>query len=139
MLKESNERFLLNFTDPVNVVIGGEPRSQIMIIDDDKGKINNVNNRNITPIEIHRERTEELLRIPSVTRRNQVWTIPDVERYQNEVLILNVQGLLVRRFVNYRNHASIGNEAAGIYFYQIRIWDGEGQVKYYSGQLLITE
>jgi len=138
LLKESNERFLLNFTDPVNVVISGEPHSQIMIIDDDKGKIN-TNYINISPVVIQRQRIEELLRIPSVTRRNQVWTIPSIEGYQNEVLILNTQGLLVRRFVNYTNHASIGNEAAGIYFYQIRILDGGGQVKYYSGRLLISE
>jgi hypothetical protein len=37
-LRESNERFWLNFSNPVNVIIGGAQRSRIMIIDDDRGK-----------------------------------------------------------------------------------------------------
>jgi len=140
LLQESNERFSLNFTDPVNVILGSDPRSRIMIIDDDKAKMNS---RNIPINTITRNgkiaAEESFLKIPSTARRNQVWVIPQIERYHNEVLIMDNQGQLIRRIVNYGNHTSIGNVSAGIYFYQIRTSDGGGQVKYYSGRLLITE
>jgi hypothetical protein len=134
--REGNERFLLNFSDPINVALANNPHSIIMIIDDDKGKINN-------PPGIIEMSTSaigrELLKIPSVVKRNQVWLIPQIEKYKNEVLIINPQGQLISRFANYRNHVPITNASAGIYFYQIKVSDGGGQVKYYSGRLLITE
>jgi hypothetical protein len=134
LLKESNERFTINFSNPVNVVLPADPQSKIMIIDDDKGKTNNTTMRNDQPA------MEDIsFRIPSVARRNQVWVIPQIERYENEVSIINVQGQLVSRFVNYRNNTSLNNVSAGLYFYRVRILDGGGQVKYYSGRLLVTE
>jgi hypothetical protein len=133
LLKESNERFSLNFSDPVNVVLNGN-RSLIMIIDDDKG--NGVNTfTNIDKVTVE----DELVKIPSVTRRNQIWIIPQISNYENEVLIMNAQGQLVNRFVNYRNHTPLNNLSMGLYFYQIRILDGRGQVKFYTGRLLVTE
>ncbi len=65
--------------------------------------------------------------------------IPGIEVYENEILIMNAQGQLVSRFVNYQNHIALSNVATGLYFYRIRILDGRGQVKHYSGRLLITE
>ncbi len=65
--------------------------------------------------------------------------IPQIGMYENEILIMNAQGQSVTRFVNYQNHKALSNVAAGLYFYRIRIVDGRGQVKYYSGRLLITE
>ncbi len=105
-----------------------------MIIDDDKGKINNTITRKDQPA-----MEDGSLKIPSVARRNQVWMIPQIGRYENEILIMNVQGQLLSRFVNYQNHTPLANVSAGLYFYRIRILDGHGQVKYYSGRLLITE
>jgi hypothetical protein len=134
VLKESNERFSVNFSDPVNVTLGDDPRIHIMIIDDDKGRPNNtITHIDKTGIE------EQLLKIPSVARRNQVWMIPQIGMYENEVLIMNAQGQLINRFINYRNHTALSNIASGLYFYRIRILDGEGQVKYYAGSLLVTE
>lgn len=134
LLKESNERFWLNFTNPVNVVLPGDSRCRIMIIDNDKGKITTTaaNNEQV-PIK------EEIFKIPTVTRRNQVWLIPQIGNYENEVLIVNVQGQVVSRFVNYHNQTALGNVSAGLYFYRIRIMESPGQYKYYSGRLLITE
>src|SRR5436190_11070219 len=40
LLRESNERFWLNFSNPVNVIIDGDYRSRLMILDDDKGRGN---------------------------------------------------------------------------------------------------
>lgn len=122
LTKESNERFYIVFSNPVNVVLPTDPRSRIMIIDDDKGKINTT-----------------LLTIPSVARRNQVWTIPQIGMYQNDVMLMDVQGQVVSRFVNYQNNRPIGNVAVGLYFYRIRTVDGQGQVQHYSGRLMITE
>ena len=134
LLRENNERFWLNFSNPVNVVLPADPRSRIMIIDDDKGKINSAIMRNDQSA-----MEDGSLKIPSVAKRNQVWMIPQIGLYENEVSIMNVQGQLVSRFVNYRNHTALSNVASGLYFYRIRILDGGGQVKYYSGRLLITE
>jgi len=134
LLKESNEKFWLNFTNPVNVVFPDDPRSRIMIIDNDKGKVTTTTmNNDQAPVK------EEIFKIPTVTRRNQVWTIPQIGNYENEVLIVNVQGQLVSRFVNYHNQTALGNISAGLYFYRIRIMESPGQYKYYSGRLLITE
>ena len=134
LLKESNERFWLNFTNPVNVVLPSDPRCRIMIIDNDKGKVitTAVNNEQV-PIK------EEIFKIPTVTKRNQVWVIPQIGNYENEVLIVNVQGQVVNRFVNYHNQTALGNVSTGLYFYRIRIMESPGQYKYYSGRLLITE
>jgi len=134
LLREKNERFTINYADPVNVTFNGEPRSQVMIIDDDKRKINNTI-AHVDKIAIG----EQLLKIPNLAKRNQVWMIPQIGEYENEILIINAQGQPVSRFVNYQNYAPLNNVAAGLYFYQIRTLDGDGQVKYYSGRLLITE
>src|SRR5688572_2989071 len=134
LLKESNERFWLNFSGAVNVVLPDDPRSRIMIIDNDKGKVTHATtNNNQSPAK------EEIFKIPTVTKRNQVWVIPQIGNYENEVLIVNVQGQVVNRFVNYHNQAALGNVSAGLYFYRIRIRESPGQYKHYSGRLMVTE
>ena len=134
LLPENNESFWLGFTNPVNVLLGADPRTRIMIIDDDKGKPNSATTRaEQIPIK------EESWKIPNVVRRNQVWMVPQIGNYENEVLILNVQGQIVNRFINYRNQTALGNISVGLYFYRIRILESPGQYKYYSGRLLITE
>ena len=133
LLKESNERFWLNFSNPVNVVLPGDPRSRIMIIDDDKGKPNSASQNKDAMTEARP------FKIPTVVKRNSIWMIPQIGNYENEILIMNVQGQVVNRFINYRNQTPLGNLTVGIYFYQIRIMENPGQYKYYSGRLLITE
>jgi hypothetical protein len=134
LLKESNERFWLNFTNPINVVLPSDSRCRIMIIDNDKGKvITTAANNDQAPAR------EEIFKIPTVTKRSQVWVIPQIGNYENEVLIVNVQGQVVSRFVNYHNQIALGNVSTGLYFYRIRIMESPGQYKYYSGRLLITE
>jgi hypothetical protein len=122
LIREGNERFDLNFSNPVNAVLPGDPKGRVMIIDDDHGKINNTS-----------------LTIPTVARRNQVWTIPEIGLYQNEVVLMDAQGQVVNNVVNYQNNRPIPNVAVGLYFYRIRVMDGQGQVRYYSGRLMITE
>jgi len=104
-----------------------------MIIDDDKGKPNSAAPNNEVLME------QGIFKIPTVVRRNQVWMIPQIGNYENEVLISNMQGQIVGRFLNYKNQSGIGNLATGLYFYRIRISEGNGQYKYYSGRLLVTE
>ena len=134
VLRESNERFKINFSDPVNVLLPADPNCRVMIIDNDKGNPNNATTRTAqTPVK------EESWKIPNVVRRNQVWTIPQIGNYENEVLIMNIQGQVVNRFTNYRNQTAIGNLSVGLYFYRIRIMENPGQYKHYSGRLLITE
>ena len=44
LIRESNERFLINFSDPVNVALPTvNSSSRVMIIDDDKGRKNSTN------------------------------------------------------------------------------------------------
>jgi len=134
LLRENNERFNLNFSNAINVIIPANDHSRIMIIDDDKGKANKtIANNEQSPVR------EEIFKIPSVARRNQVWMIPQISNYENEVLIVNVQGQVVSRFVNYHNQTALGNVSTGLYFYRIRIMESPGQNKYYTGRLLITE
>jgi hypothetical protein len=133
ILRESNERFKINFSEPVNVLLPADPNSRVMIIDDDKGKPNSASpNKDVM--------TESAtFKIPTVAKRNTVWMIPQIGNYENEVLIVNVQGQLVSRFVNYHNQTALGNVSTGLYFYRIRVMENPGQYKYYSGRLLITE
>lgn len=135
LLKESNERFNLNFTNPVNVALPADPRSKIMIIDDDKGKGGNghVTTTDRIPSEV------TSLIIPNVAKRDQIWMIPQIGNYKNEIAIVNAQGQTVKRFVNYQNNISLGDLAVGLYFYKVIIVNGKNQVQYYSGRLLITE
>ena len=104
-----------------------------MIIDDDKGKPNSVA-RNNEPLA-----ESAPFKIPTAARRNQVWMIPPIGNYENELLIFNVQGQIVNRFINYKNQTPVGNIASGLYFYRIRMVEGGDQHTYYSGRLLITE
>jgi len=133
LLRESNERFKINFSDPVNVLLPADPNCRVMIIDDDKGKPNSA-----SPT---RDAITEVLpfKIPTVTKRNSVWIIPQIGNYENEVMIVNVQGQVVSKFVNYQNQTALGNVSTGLYFYKIRIMESPGQYKYFSGRLLITE
>ncbi|HET6766635.1 MAG TPA: MopE-related protein [Chitinophagaceae bacterium] len=134
LLQENNESFWINFSNPVNVVMGKDPRGRIMIIDDDKGKGNTPTTRaSQVPV------NEEVFRIPSAAKRNQVWMIPQIENYENEVLIVNIQGQVVSKFINYKNQTTIGNVATGIYFYRIRLKVKNEQDKFFAGRLLITE
>jgi hypothetical protein len=135
LLRENNERFRINFSNPVNAVLNEDPYSRIMIIDNDKGK----NDNNATARTDQVPVKEEIFKIPTVTKRNQVWMISQIGNYENEVLIVNVQGQVVSRFVNYHNQTSLGNVSTGLYFYRIKIMESRGQYKYYSGRLLITE
>jgi hypothetical protein len=68
-----------------------------------------------------------------------VWSIPDIGLYQNAVVLMDAQGQVVSSVVNYQNNRPIPNVAVGLYFYRIRVMDGQGQVRYYSGRLMITE
>ena len=104
-----------------------------MIIDDEKGKPNSASpNKDAM--------TETVpFKIPTVVKRNSVWMIPQIGNFENEVLILNVQGQIVSKWINYKNQTPVGNVATGLYFYRIRITEGGGQSRYYSGGLLITE
>jgi len=133
VLRESNERFKINFTDPVNVLLPSDPNSHVMIIDDDKGKPNSASPNGDAMTEV------TPFKIPTVIKRGTVWMIPQISNYENEVMILNVQGQIVNRFINYKNQTAVGNVASGLYFYRIQIKESSGQLKYYTGRLLITE
>lgn len=133
LLSELNEFFWITFSNPVNVVISNDPRARIMIIDDDKGKPGSASLNKDAMAEV------SAFKIPTVAKRNTVWMIPQIGNYENEVLILNVQGQVVNRFLNYKNQTSLGNVATGLYFYRIRIRESGGQYKDYTGRLLITE
>jgi len=133
IINEKNEVFYLHFTNPVNVLFEGDGKSRVLIIDDDKGKPNSAS-PNKDPM------TETVpFKIPTIVKRNTVWMIPQIGNYENEVLILNVQGQIVSKLINYKNQIPVGNVATGLYFYRIRITESGSQNRYYSGRLLITE
>jgi hypothetical protein len=133
LIRENNERFWLNFSNPVNVLIDGDGRSRIMIIDDDKGKPN-VRAENDT-------QREQLpgLNIPNVVSRNHIWAITGISEMSNEVTIMNVQGQVIFRANNYKNNIPVGNVSLGLYVYQIRVMEKDKAVKFYRGKLLVTE
>jgi hypothetical protein len=134
LLKESNERFWLNFSNPVNVIISGDPRSRVMIIDDDKGK----NTQTITTT-ASADLRESPINIPNVVKRNHVWMIPSAITRKSEVEIINILGEVVFRVNNYNNDIPVGNVAVGMYFYKIRSVEVNGNTREYIGKLFITE
>ena len=133
-LRESNERFHLNFSDPINVILTGDAQSRIMILDDDKGK----NNQRAEMENILTE-APPVFKIPNMVRRNNVWIIPGIERIENEVMVVNMMGQVIFKASNYKNSLSIGNVSTGIYFYRIKVAEKDNSVKYYTGRLLIAE
>ena len=82
---------------------------------------------------------QPVFKIPNMVTRNNVWTIPGIERIENELIVVNTMGQLIFKASNYKNSVSIGNVATGIYFYQIKVIEKDNVVKYYTGRLLITE
>ncbi|HEX7846168.1 MAG TPA: Calx-beta domain-containing protein, partial [Chitinophagaceae bacterium] len=133
LLREDNESFWLDFSNPVNALLSADPRARIMIIDDDKGKPNNNSAKSQVSMQ-----PETILYIPTMAKRNQVWTIPQIINYENEVLIMDAQGQLVNKFVNYKNQRTIGSLATGLYFYRVMIKEN-GRYKLFNGRLLVTE
>lgn len=119
--REQNEHFWLNFSNPVNVILDTPRRNRILIMDDDNALTK-----------------DPQFKIPSLVKRNQIWKIPNLDKYENEVVIMDAQGRVVAKFVNYRNNIPVGNLAAGIYFYKITVLV-HGQYRDFSGRLLITE
>ncbi len=136
ILRESNERFRLNFTIPINVVIEGDPYSRIMIIDDDKGGNNTrISNR----LEMPEAEIGQLLKIPNIVRRNQIWNIPAKMTIDNEIVIFNMQGKIIFKVKNYRNNVPLPNVNSGIYFYQLMCRNEKGEMIRRNGKLFITE
>lgn len=123
LLREGNEKFIIRFSQPSNLIFKGDSVSEVMIIDDD----HNVKKENQTLI------------IPSVTRRNQIWTIPDIANFENEVLIMDAQGQRANKFVNYRNQTSISNLTPGLYFYKIHVKYKDGESRDFTGRLLVVD
>lgn len=132
-LAEGNEDFWLNFSNPVNVTLGSDPRSRIKIIDNDRGKSHVSNTREFKNL------PEESLKIPTVAKRNQVWMIPGIGKYENEITIVSLQGQVISRFVNYQNQTPLKNVAMGMYFYRIIVRQKGVEDKIYTGRLVITE
>ena len=122
MFKEGNERFAIRFSQPSGILLNSDSLSRVMIIDDD-----------------HNVKKLQMLTVPNRARRNQVWHIPGIENFENVVLIMDANGQLIKRFTNYRNHSSVGNIALGIYFYRITLKESNGELKTYSGRLLVSE
>jgi len=123
LLKEGNEKFSIRFSQPSNLIFKGDSVSEVMIIDDD----HNLKKEN------------QALIIPSVTRRNQIWTIPDIANFENEVLIMDAQGQRANKFVNYRNQTSIGGLTPGLYFYKIHVKYKDGASRDFTGRLLVVD
>jgi hypothetical protein len=113
-LRESNERFWLNFSNPVNVIIGGAQRSRIMIIDDDRGK-------------------------PAmVITRLQQWKAPVYTDKLDEIVIYDQNGSPVYKATNANNNFSLGQLSAGTYYYIIKVKDNINKVvREYRGVLVI--
>ena len=122
IIKEGNERFAIRFSQPSGLAFNGDSVSRVMIIDDD-----------------HNIKISEWLTIPNIVRRNTIWSIPGIDNFENEILILDANGQLIKGFTNYHNHSSIGNVAIGLYFYRIIQKQSNGEVKTYTGRLFVTE
>ncbi|HSK13312.1 MAG TPA: MopE-related protein, partial [Phnomibacter sp.] len=131
VIKESNERFRLNFTNLINVIINGDPYSRIMIQDDDKTKMK-------MPAFVT-DGNEPQLIIPNIVRRNQVWYIPNISSYKNEVMIVNAEGRAVFKTANYANNLPVGNLAFGIYYYRIILSGDDNQKRVLTGKLMVMD
>ena len=132
--RENNERFRINFTNPINVVIVGDPFSRIMIIDDDKGRpiveaAKGENNGEIA----------QQVSIPNIVKRNQVWNLPSLMLTDNTLVIADRHGKIIFAANNYRNNTSVPNVSSGIYFYQVIYRNEKGQIIRCTGKLFITE
>jgi hypothetical protein len=134
LLRENNERFHLNFSNAINVIIPVNDHSRIMIIDDDKGR-----NTQKTITENSIMESTGVIKIPTIVKRNQVWSIPGIENIENELIIVNTMGQVIFKVHNYRNNIPLNNAATGIYFYYIKVMDKDKRQKYFTGRLLITE
>jgi hypothetical protein len=115
LLRENNERFRINFSNPVNVIISGDPYSRVMIIDDDKGKLG------------------------TILRRGQPWRVPIYANRLNEVLIFNQQGSPVYKASNVNNNISLGKLSAGTYHYLVKAKDENNVLQEYSGLIVIMD
>lgn len=122
VFKEGNERFILRFSKASGLLLNGDSLSHVMIIDDD-----------------HNIKKLPSLTVPNMVGRNHIWNIPGIDNFENEVLIMDGNGQLIRRFINYHNQTPVGNLAIGLYFYRITLKEDNGELKTYTGRLLVTE
>jgi hypothetical protein len=121
VLQEGNEHFEIRFSQPTGIAFNGDSTSSVMIIDDD-----------------HTAKKSQPLVVPNLVGRNQIWQIPGINSFQNEVFIMDGNGHVIKRFVNYHNQSSLSDIAVGLYFYRIQVREN-GELKTYTGSLLVNE
>jgi hypothetical protein len=114
-VREQNERFWLNFSNPINVIIAGDRQSRIMIIDDDKGKS------------------------ATIITRAQSWRVPISAGWLEEVMIFNQQGVAVYKAINVNNNMSLAKLATGAYHYVVKARDKTNQVREHRGMIVLMD
>jgi hypothetical protein len=132
LLNEGNERFNIDFSNPVNVVIGGDSKSTVMIIDNDHGK----NNHPVTKI-INNENEEPGISIPTVVKMNHSWLLSSFMGKEGKVQIINITGQVVLQTETMG--MPVVSLRPGMYFYQIGVTEKNGIIKYYRGKLWVIE
>ena len=114
-LREHNERFRINFSNPVNVLVIGDLYSRVMIIDNDKGKP------------------------ATLLTRSQSLRIPVYANKLDEVVIYNQQGFCLYRAVNVNNNISLNKLSAATYYYVVKAKDKSGLLQEYKGMVIIMD
>jgi hypothetical protein len=114
-LREKNERFRINFSNLINVLVTGDLYSRVMIIDNDKGKP------------------------ATLLTRSQLWRIPVYANMLDEVVIYDQQGYCVFKAINVSNSISLNKLSAATYHYVIKTRDKIGRLQEYIGMLIIMD
>jgi hypothetical protein len=128
---ESVETFYIRFSDPVNVLLFEDSTSRVKIIEDDRGVLSRSADPEVS--------VEAPIKIPTLVKRGQAWNIPGIGMYANKIWIMNIQGQVVKQFVNSGNQVPIHELPAGMHFYRVELAGKNGKPEYYQGKLMILD
>ncbi|MBC6369005.1 hypothetical protein DDT91_19610 [Algoriphagus sp. AK58] len=111
---ENNERFVINFSNPVNARFEGNPRSFVQILDNDKNK-----------------------KVSVLLNQGELWHIQHTPDKIEELTVFNQKGFQIYKKSQISNQVYLPYFAPGSYFFVVSFEDEYGDKHQMQGVLII--
>uniref|UniRef100_UPI0025862CD7 Calx-beta domain-containing protein n=1 Tax=Algoriphagus sp. TaxID=1872435 RepID=UPI0025862CD7 len=112
--QESNERFAIQFSSPINVRLPENPISSVLILDDDKAP-----------------------KVSVLLKQGELWKVKHVPGQIEELTIFTQNGFQLYQKNNLSNELQLPYFAPGSYFFAVRFQDEYGDYQLMQGVLII--
>ncbi|MNE26893.1 hypothetical protein D3C80_1202820 [compost metagenome] len=134
---ETNETFNVTLSNPSNVLLGDNEATGT-IYDDDAGASSfapvagntmQINNSNVPIANVF---------TPNGDGINDQFSISGIENSENEVIVMNRQGVQLFKKHNYKNDWDASGVEDGTYFYLLKVRDENGKLQIKKGYVTVV-